>query len=461
MVALTSKPMFKWVRSVMTLLLIGLLLPTGPALAAANAQSQMQVVEGSNLLQDPGFEASYSSSAYWTQFSTNSTRVICSRAGCGSRDTAKPRNGQNWLWFGGMDFSDPRDISPEVANVYQNVVFPFANCKTTLRFLLWIGEAEAGSDTNDAFRALVDGQAVFSTNATRRSTYSSYRLVSVDVSRFNNGGVHRVEFDTRISSQLVSFNVDDTSLVAESCVSAVKGDYSGDRKKDIAVFRDSTSSWFIYGIGSFLYGTNNDIPVPADYDGNGVIDIAVFRASNSTWYVRGIGEFVYGTVGDIPVVADYNGDRKADIAVFRPSNSTWYIRGLGESVYGTVGDIPVVGDYNGDGKDDIAVFRPSNSTWYLYGVAEFVYGTVGDIPVVADYNGDRKAEVAVYRPSNGFWYIRGIGDFHFGSPGDVPVVGDYNGDGKADLAVFSASTSTWYISNIGTFLFGTVGDIPV
>ena len=79
-------------------------------------------------------------------------------------------------------------------------------------------------------------------------------------------------------------------------------------------------------VASLTFGTNGDIPVPGDYNGDGKTDIAIFRPSTGTWYVNGQPQVNWGTSGDIPVPGDYNGDGKTDIAVFRPSTGTWYVQ---------------------------------------------------------------------------------------------------------------------------------------
>ena len=241
----------------------------------------------------------------------------------------------------------------------------------------------------------------------------------------------------------------------------VAGNFTGDGKSNVAVFRPSNGTWYVRGVASAQYGQAGDIPVPGDYAGDGRTDIAVFRPSNGTWYVRGAAAVDYGQAGDIPVPGDYNGDGRADLAVFRPSTGTWYVRGVASAHYGQAGDIPVPGDYNGDGRADLAVFRPSTGTWYVRGAASVAYGQAGDIPVAGDYNGDGRTGLAVYRPSTDTWYLGGVGDYVYGATGDIPAIGDYTGDGRTDIAVFRPSAGTWYIRGVATVAYGQAGDMPV
>jgi sugar lactone lactonase YvrE len=293
------------------------------------------------------------------------------------------------------------------------------------------------------------------------------------------------------------------------------GDFDGDTRTDIAVFRPGGGHWFVrhssqdFNIGSsalYQWGLPGDVPISADFDGDKAIDLTVFRPANGTWYIRysslgysiaSAGAVQWGLPGDIPIAGDFDGDGKAELTVFRPANGTWYIRysSLGYSIassdafqWGLPGDVPIAGDFDGDHKTELAVFRPVNGTWYIrysslaYGIANadaFQWGLPGDVPIAGDFDGDGKTELTVFRPVNGTWYIRysslaysipSSAVFQWGLPGDEPTAADFDGDGKTDLTVFRPPTGEWFIrysalgydiSRYAVYQWGLPGDMLV
>lgn len=59
------------------------------------------------------------------------------------------------------------------------------------------------------------------------------------------------------------------------------GDYDGDGKTDLAIFRPSEGNWWILksagGSAVVNWGISTDKLVPGDYDGDGKTDITLYR----------------------------------------------------------------------------------------------------------------------------------------------------------------------------------------
>jgi hypothetical protein len=206
----------------------------------------------------------------------------------------------------------------------------------------------------------------------------------------------------------------------------VPADYDGDRVTDAAVWREGKFYIMQSSDGTVReenFGLPGDDPsTVGDWDGDGKADVAVYRDTDHKFYFRGtfnnpnnnISVLPWGMSGDMPVHGDFDGDGKFDAAVFRPSNGVWYILQSYDSKvisinFGSSTDKFVPADYDGDGKTDIAVYRPSSGIWYILqsrdGLTAFQFGISTDKPVPADYDGDGRADAAVYR--DGVWFILG------------------------------------------------------
>ena len=160
----------------------------------------------------------------------------------------------------------------------------------------------------------------------------------------------------------------------------VPADYDGDGRADLAVWRPGHPAdpleqgvWYIIrsSDGAAVaqqWGSSAlaDVPVPGDYDGDGRADLAVWRPRSGTWFILlsagGSLAIDFGAPGDVPVPRDWDGEGRTDLAVWRPSTGTWWVRrpsdgGVLAIQWGAPGDWPIPGDYTGDGRADPAVFR--------------------------------------------------------------------------------------------------------
>lgn len=131
---------------------------------------------------------------------------ICDFDSCGNGgDTAGPRTGNNWVWFGGS-------LNAEQQFVSQAVTIPPGTA--TLTFYLWLGASDGVG--GDAFRVVMDEEELFEVLETSTEYNDSYKLVTIDVSKFAGvGGPHNLSFEfTGVGGPPTNFSLDDISLQA-------------------------------------------------------------------------------------------------------------------------------------------------------------------------------------------------------------------------------------------------------
>lgn len=244
-------------------------------------------------------------------------------------------------------------------------------------------------------------------------------------------------------------------------------DFDGDGKTDFSAIENASGQmvWHnfksVNGYTATSFGLfANDIPVTGDFEGDGKADVAVWRSTTGDYYYLHSSDGTFhavhfGAAGDNPeIVQDFDGDGKTDFAVTRKEGPllVWYVlrsaAGFASFQFGLQNDLPVRGDFDGDGKADLAVYRPAPSNTFFIqrsGSGTVTADTFGvsttDTPVPGDFDGDAKTDIAVWRSTDGGWYYLRSSDgafaaFAFGMAGDLPVPGDYDGDAKTDFSVW-------------------------
>ncbi len=307
-----------------------------------------------------------------------------------------------------------------------------------------------------------------------------------------------------------------TSTINAQVVRGTLFDFSGEGRTDFTTLQFNENANIVWNIvvnpvnplpnqgiiRRFAFGltgdneTFGDSVVPRDYVGDRKTEVAVYRDTNNTYY---LAQFPAATNTGITLdravpfgnaltdnpgaEGDYDGDGKADYTIVRVQSSilTWYILNSANNTFKAIpfGRTGVAGntgtaifqgaDFTGDGRDEL-IFVNRNSAggavnYYIgdsntgAGVITKTFGDFQDDFSVtpADYTGDGRADFVAVRQTQGaaaIWYINNsvtnvttATAFGVASPNfdeDLPVRGNYDGVGGHDIAVYRPSNRTFY-----------------
>jgi hypothetical protein len=178
----------------------------------ADATADLTVTDGgtcspTQLLQDPGFEATDNSgfpytNPNWDGTSTNFGSPFCD-SGCGDGGgSAGVHAGTFWAWLGGAG------PVPETSTVTQDVVIPAGDTRF-LNFWLWIGAIGDGTTNLDV---AVDS-TVLTSFPEPAAAEAGYTQRGIDVSSFADGNSHTITFTyTSPGSGSANYSLDDVTL---------------------------------------------------------------------------------------------------------------------------------------------------------------------------------------------------------------------------------------------------------
>jgi len=157
------------------------------------------------LLLDPSFEE-YTPNPYWDEYSEAYGTPLCTVADCGTGTGTGPNIGDVWTWFGGSSTGDSGYVSQEVD------ILP-----GTAEISFYAEQYVCGAAGASNYMALViDGTEIWRTDGTDPACgVLGYRLVTVDVSDFADGGTHEIMFDS-ITVDGANFFLDDVELNLEA-----------------------------------------------------------------------------------------------------------------------------------------------------------------------------------------------------------------------------------------------------